>query len=214
MDSSGLQEMLESIYAPNAVVHMLSGKAIARAVRAHFIVDAALNAPMLKSFFNVPLPCQPDISDSNGNEGPDFVETDEHCADVGKNQDLDEAHTLYEKLMSGDMCAEEVCLSNVLERIKECLKKYCESMKKSSRTSALWVQYMSMIDILRKFIRAERTGNRQLHLQAIQNMLPYMAASGHNLYTKSILAADVKPQDSISWCSSTFYEWATCDSTE
>jgi len=29
MDSSGLQEMLESIYAPNAVVHMLSGKAIA-----------------------------------------------------------------------------------------------------------------------------------------------------------------------------------------
>ncbi len=32
MGSSGLQEMLESIYAPNAVVHMLSGKAIARAV--------------------------------------------------------------------------------------------------------------------------------------------------------------------------------------
>ena len=29
MDSSGLQEMLESIYVRNAVVHMLSGKAIA-----------------------------------------------------------------------------------------------------------------------------------------------------------------------------------------
>ena len=30
--------MLESIYAPNAVVHMLSGKAITRAVRGDFIV--------------------------------------------------------------------------------------------------------------------------------------------------------------------------------
>ena len=59
MDSSGLQEMLESIYAPNAVVHMLSGKAIARAVRGHFIVDAALNALVLHSGFNAPLPCQP-----------------------------------------------------------------------------------------------------------------------------------------------------------
>ena len=44
---------------------------------------------------------------------------------------------------------------------------------------------MSMIDILRKFIRAERTGNWELHLQSIQAKLPYMAASGHNSYTKS-----------------------------
>ena len=67
MDSSGLQEMLESIYAPNAVIHMLSGKAIARAVRGHFIVDAALNALMLHSGFNAPLPCQP-MSYSSDNE--------------------------------------------------------------------------------------------------------------------------------------------------
>jgi len=35
-----------------------------------------------------------------------------------------------------------------------------------------------MIDILHKFIIAERNGNWELHLQAIQNVLPYMAASG------------------------------------
>ncbi len=46
---------------------------------------------------------------------------------------------------------------------------------------------MNMIDILHKFIRAERTGNWELHLQAIQDMLPYMAASGHNSYTKSAM---------------------------
>ena len=42
-------------------------------------------------------------------------------------------------------------------------------------------------DILRKYLRAERTGNWQLHLEAISDMLPYLAASGHNNYTKSAL---------------------------
>lgn len=53
MASSGLQELLQMIYASNAVVHMLTGKAIARAVRGHFIVDAALNALILSSKFHV-----------------------------------------------------------------------------------------------------------------------------------------------------------------
>ena len=170
MDSSGLQEML---YAPNAVVHMLSGKAIARAVRGHFIVDAALNVLMLHSGFNASMPCQPMSYSSDADvEAPT------------KNKDVDEALTLYEKLMAGEISAEEVCSSNVLERIKDSLKNHSDSVKDSSRTSALWVQYMYMID---KFIRAERTGNWELHLQAIQDMLPYMAVSGHNSYTKSAM---------------------------
>ena len=35
MAGSGLQEIMELVCAPNAVVHILSGKAYARAVRAH-----------------------------------------------------------------------------------------------------------------------------------------------------------------------------------
>ena len=56
----------------------------------------------------------------------------------------------------------------------------------SSRTSRLWLQYMDMVDILWSFLRAERTGNWLQHLQVLQEMLPYLAAAGHNLYTKSI----------------------------
>ena len=41
--------------------------------------------------------------------------------------------------------------------------------------------------ILRKYIHAERTGNWELHLQAVSKMLPYLAASGHNNYTKFAL---------------------------
>jgi hypothetical protein len=70
-------------------------------------------------------------------------------------------------------------------RIKELLPNKTESITFSSRTAALWLQYMAMIDILRKFLRAESTGNWTLHLAAKAEMLPFMAASGHNLYTKS-----------------------------
>ena len=42
-----------------------------------------------------------------------------------------------------------------------------------------------MVDILRKYIRAECTGNWELHLQTASEMLPYLAACGHNHYTKS-----------------------------
>ena len=56
---------------------------------------------------------------------------------------------------------------------------------KRSRTSTLWLQYMKMLDILRRFIKAERIGNWRLHLKATYEMLPYFAASGHNLYAKS-----------------------------
>lgn len=41
-----------------------------------------------------------------------------------------------------------------------------------------------MVNILRKLRRAKWTGNWALHLEAISEMLPFMAASGHNLYKK------------------------------
>ena len=42
-----------------------------------------------------------------------------------------------------------------------------------------------MIQILKTFIKAERTGEWELSLYALQQLLPYFAASGHNLYFKS-----------------------------
>jgi hypothetical protein len=44
MDGSGLQELLSLVYAENTVPHMLSGKAISRAVRGHLLIDSAINA--------------------------------------------------------------------------------------------------------------------------------------------------------------------------
>lgn len=42
-----------------------------------------------------------------------------------------------------------------------------------------------MITLVKLFIQTEQSGNRNLHLQCIQDMLPYFHASGHYLYAKS-----------------------------
>ena len=60
--------------------------------------------------------------------------------------------------MKGMLSAEQVCQDDVIAKINDALQERQEHLK-SSRTAALWLQYMDMIDILRKYIRAERTGN-------------------------------------------------------
>ena len=55
MDGSGLQELFELMYAPNAVVHMLAGKPLACAVGAHLIIESALNALLLSDAMNINL---------------------------------------------------------------------------------------------------------------------------------------------------------------
>ena len=52
MDGSGLKEVLQTVYGENAVKHMLGGKAIARAVRGHILVESALNQKLLKMIFD------------------------------------------------------------------------------------------------------------------------------------------------------------------
>lgn len=52
MTGSGLQEALDQVYAPNTVVHMLSGKAISRAIRGHLLLYAALNAIICEDILN------------------------------------------------------------------------------------------------------------------------------------------------------------------
>ena len=93
-------------------------------------------------------------------------------------------------MIEGSVSADSICKHGVIAEINKALAEMKEHLK-SSRTAKLWLQYMEMIDILRRYIlrryiRAERTGNWELHLQTLSEMLPFLAASGHNNYTKSV----------------------------
>lgn len=51
MDGSGLRDVLELMYASNTVPHLLSGKAITRAIRAHVIIESALFVELNRNIF-------------------------------------------------------------------------------------------------------------------------------------------------------------------
>ena len=186
MAGSGLEELLEVVYAGNTVCHMMSGKAVSRAVRGHMLVDAALNAMLLADAYNVPLPTKDTVEHPPVEMTPAAdTEPDEEVPDTQETvtTDLSIASELYDQAMSSNMPMEGLCSADVLVRIQSALNNKKESMH--MRTAQLWLQYMDMIDILRNFIKAERTGNWRLHLQCVQDMLPYFATSGHRLYAKS-----------------------------
>ena len=56
MNGSGLRELAEVIYAPNAVSHILSGAAIARAIREHILVVTVLSTLLLEDIYNISIP--------------------------------------------------------------------------------------------------------------------------------------------------------------
>ena len=99
--------------------------------------------------------------------------------------DLHEVEKLYDSLVEKEVALESAFSKDIFERIDSFMKKATDSLK-HHRTAQLWMTYMRMVDIMRNFIKSERTGDWNLHVQTLHDMLPYLAAAGHNLYTKSM----------------------------
>ncbi|CAG2238772.1 unnamed protein product [Mytilus edulis] len=167
MEGSGITELLETVYAPNAVTHMTSGKAIARAVRAHFLIDTALTSIILSHIYGIPLPDEIENETGTNDINPaNYINTDSTDINADDLSDeLHEADAMLDELLKGDISVEKACDDVLIDQIKSRIDNFRKSHK-SYRTSQLWFQYMDMIDILRRFIKAEKT-------------------SGHNLYVKS-----------------------------
>ncbi|KAG5879205.1 hypothetical protein JTB14_030164 [Gonioctena quinquepunctata] len=64
----------------------------------------------------------------------------------------------------GDLKIENDVLKGALERFSEKL----EEMEKHGPTAQLWIQYFRMITLVKQFIKAERSGNWELHLSCIE----------------------------------------------
>ena len=173
MAGSGIKELFEMIYAPKAVERIMSGKAILRAVRAHVLLNAVLNGLLLSKSMK---PCAAGVEQNDAGSSDKTPCT---------NSDLKAAESLYDELMAMTKDAEEVANDEAIAVIQANRDGHVETLGKDP-TASLWIQYLDMIRILRKFIRAERLGNWYLHLfEAVSEMLRYLAASGHSLYAKS-----------------------------
>ena len=79
---------------------------------------------------------------------------------------------------------DDVIDSKIIDNNISKLQKEMSSLE-DLRTAQLWLLYMDMIHILRRFIKAEHTENWLLHQQSVRDMLPFFAAAGHHHYAKS-----------------------------
>jgi hypothetical protein len=122
MAGSGLQEVLELIYASNAVVHILSGKAIGRAVRAHLIVDAMVLAKALCE----PLPGSSECED---------METEEHHFTMRLLEKYG-VSVLYKKLMEGSMSADQIWQSDLINKVRNAFQTSQSALKSNCCTLA------------------------------------------------------------------------------
>ena len=106
MSGSGIQNVLEVIYANNTVGHMLSGKAVARALRGHFIVDAALNSLLAARVLGTELPCEEieqDLSDDLLAVSCDTIESSQ-----APNNEVQEMSDLISNLLSATATDDDV----------------------------------------------------------------------------------------------------------
>ena len=176
MRGSGIEEALLLLYGENTIEHVLSGKAYAKAVRAHFLIQSAL-VQLLIHYLATPAE-----GSTLQNVVIDSV-TEQSLASSVPGMCIHDIETLYEHILiegfdQSTECDSLVVLSQLLERVKCVLREQC-------RTAHLWITYIEYVDVLRKFLIAERTGDWLLHLDAVQCMLPLFSVTGHMNYARS-----------------------------
>ena len=155
MAGSGLEELWERVYAKGSVVHMLTGHAFSRAVRAHILTLLAL--------INV------------------LLQNSEWEAQTNK----DHLTKLYQDTVTQIGEAAGMDDNESLRKFQQFLTQELDQAASKSRTGKLWVQYIQQVLLMLDFIKAERTGNWHLHLHCVQKMIPYFHAAGHLPYAKS-----------------------------
>ena len=154
MSGSGLCEALETCYGPNTVSQIMCGKAFARAMRAHSLVESALYVLLLKYVFD-----SDDVSED----------------------DIADLRAVYDSVVTG---TSDVTIPQCLVKLHMHCHDQKSTLAAASRTARLWLQYMEYVDVLRMVVRAERTSDWNLHLIGVSKMLNLFAATGHSHYTK------------------------------
>lgn len=158
MAGTGLNTILEEVYGANAVLHMMTGKSVQRAFRGHLLVNKCLNEMIISEVIEE----QPGLS---------LV--------------VDEADEMYTSLVNGEITLDGAATSDTLSSIAEAVEEKKTQLASQSKTSQLWLNYQSMIQVAMSLIKADRTGSWQMHLRAVSDCLPIFAVAGHFNYLKS-----------------------------
>ena len=156
MEGTGLKNIL--VYGENVVSHMMTGKAVQRALRGHLLVDKCLHSQLITEV---------------AKDNPEIRTL------------LDQAEELYSSLLSGEMTHADAAASEVLIELETVTGTKKLELAQTSKTSQLWLNYQAMVEMARMLIKADRTGSWLMHLLAVSDCLSVFAAAGHFNYLRS-----------------------------
>jgi len=160
MKGSGLEDLFAEVYAENSIPHILSGKAIARSLKAHLSVQSALTTLLIQN-----------VIDEGG--------------DVSEFEEIQSFHNSILESRHDNESFEKLTTSEGFHNTAQKIEKLRTKLFNQSRTAQLWLPYMDYVDVLKLFIFAERESNWELHLFAITKTLNLFASTGHIHYAKS-----------------------------
>ena len=184
---NGTSELFQVVHSSATAVHMLSGDAYVRALRAHFLVQSVLT-PIILQFIS-PLSLIEQLStydverkylcytgNSNDKQFPDEI-----SKYVDAN-DIEELHTLVEQI---EQDKDTTLTSEASLKFCRAIAKCKEYLSENSRIAKLFIQYIHYINIVKQFIRAGHTGNWQNYLMVVCQILNLFSAAAHFQYAKS-----------------------------
>lgn len=174
MKGSGLEEAIGQVYGSTTVNHIITGKAISRALRAHFLVERALMTKLVSYV----LPTDLVLCDPEG-----------QALQIINRLDMEQIHKLEEllsRLMSDEFVSPyDILISKELSQLDKAVVELQTKVSSLSRTAKLWNLYLYYVNIIKEFIQCERSADWEGHLRAVSKLLNLFAASGHINYAKS-----------------------------
>ena len=185
MKGSGLEEAMEQVYVENSVPHIISGKAFSRALRAHFLLESALVNKLM-----APLIDRSGTDEKSDEENVEGNQFEEHIIEDTEQYGTVHVKELKAELESFSKGLDEdipfdIELYPTIAKLQDILDDYKDILNDSSRTAKLWLQYLHYIDVVKIFIRAERTGDFNLYLTALGRTINLFAATAHINYAKN-----------------------------
>ena len=113
------------------------------------------------------------------------LDINEKAAHMFSNTVAEEAMKLFDNLMTHEVDLGDLESGENVKNIVQLLDVKLEDISKTTVPKNCKLKHNKMLGILRKFVKAERTGNWMLHLQTVRDMLSCCAATRHNTNTKS-----------------------------
>ena len=147
--------------------HVISGKAIARALRGHLLVGSTLAIKLLRYIIPSEEPPDNDFCDRMSESEMKEIE---NIVCTATYESLTDSH-IEESLAIG--------------KLNKLINEVINELSSRSRTAKYWCQYLSYIELMKDYITAEKIGDWYLHLATIRKMCCLFAATGHIIYAKS-----------------------------